>query len=220
VVGCVSEEEVRAFTRNLNEAFLKIERTQSAPHHIEVPPLIADRWVEQPLGREQTHILIGSRGLSLNHSDRHKLRLVETLLSGQGGRLFVELREKKSLAYSVAPMVFEGLDTGYAATYIACQPSKREEATKGVQQVLEKLASKGPSPKEMERAKEFYMGRRAMDLQSDSSQSLHYALRLFYGVALQEDRELQKRLKSITPNHIKKITDEILVRSPKVTAVV
>src|SRR5205807_4779712 len=137
------------------------------------PSLKAPRWVEKSLGREQTHILIGTLGTKIFSEDRHALRLLQTLLGGQSGRLFIELREKKSLAYTVSPVSFEGLERGYVGTYIACAPAKRDEAIQGMRLVLEQLAEKGPTAAEVNRAKEFYLGRRAMDLQSDSSLAAH-----------------------------------------------
>ena len=138
--------------------------------------------MERALGREQTHILVGTLGTTITSEDRHALRLLQTLLGGQSGRLFIELREKKSLAYTVAPMSFEGVERGYVGTYIACAPQKRQEAVDGIRKVLEQLAAKGPTASEMSRAKEFFLGRRAMDLQSDSAIASHFGLETLYGV--------------------------------------
>src|SRR5262249_19723481 len=146
------------------------------------PELRASRWVEKSLGREQVHLMVGGLGTTLYSEDRHALRLLQNVLGGQSGRLFIELREKKSLAYSVSPLSMEGIERGYVGTYIACAPDKKEEAIAEMGVVLETLARKGPTSVELERAKEFYLGRRAMDLQSDSSLAAHHGLEETYGL--------------------------------------
>ena len=98
------------------------------------PELKAPRWVEKSLGREQTHILVGGLGTKITAEDRHALRLLQTILGGQSGRLFIELREKKSLAYTVAPLSMEGLSADTSApTSLAARP-RRQESIDGIKQ--------------------------------------------------------------------------------------
>ena len=79
------------------------------------------------LKREQSHIIIGYQGLTLDDPRRYTLQVIQSILAGQGGRLFIELRDKASLAYTVSPMRMEGIDTGYFGAYIGCSPEKRRE---------------------------------------------------------------------------------------------
>lgn len=196
-------------------------------HKQYVFPKVADeselkgpRWVEKTLGREQMHMIVAGLGMRLMDEERYAMRLLQTVLGGQSGRLFIELREKKSLAYSVAPMSFEGLERGYVGTYIASAPQKRDEAFKGIRTVLEKLAMKGPTENEMKRAKEYLLGRRAMDLQSDSSLSTHYSLKLVYGLNMDEDAHLPNILNKITGKDLQKVCEKYLVKPHMVTSVV
>lgn len=184
------------------------------------PSLKSPRWVEKSVNREQCHILVGGLGTQITADDRHAIRLLQTILGGQSGRLFIELREKKSLAYTVAPISFEGLERGYIGTYIACSQSKREEALIGIKQVLEKLASKGPTAQEMDRAKEFFLGRRAMDLQSDSSLAAHYGLEALYDVPHLDELALIKKVRAVTPKEVRQVCQKYLVDQHMVTACV
>lgn len=92
----------------------------------------------EKLDKEQTHIIYGVQGLTLDSSERYILQVLEAVLSGQGGRLFIELRDKASLAYSVSPMKMEGLGAGYFATYIGCSPNKVDTAISMMQEELQK----------------------------------------------------------------------------------
>ena len=58
--------------------------------------------------------------------------MLTQVLSGQGGRLFLELRDRRSLAYSVSALNVEGLAPGFFAVYIATAPDKLAEARRGM----------------------------------------------------------------------------------------
>lgn len=183
-------------------------------------PLKAPRWVEKPVDREQTHILVGGLGAQIFSDDRYGLQLLQTLLGGQSGRLFIELREKRSLAYTVSPLSFEGLERGYIGTYIACARQKRKEAIDGIRKVLERLAKEGPRTAEMHRAKEYFLGRRAMDLQSDSALAAHYGLEVLYRIPHLSEVELVRKVRSVTAHEIQRSCRKYLVDPYMVTSVV
>ena len=52
------------------------------------------------------------------------MALVDTALSGMGGRLFSKLRDEQSLAYSITAFRTPGLETGAFGVYLACDPEK------------------------------------------------------------------------------------------------
>lgn len=224
VSGSVKRAALELWLKDLEEKFLgRPAGVQSIDLPVALPdeePLKAPRWVERHLGREQTHIIVGGLGTRIYAEDRHAMRLLQTILGGQSGRLFVELREKKSLAYTVAPMSFEGLEKGYLGTYIACAPSKRDEAITGIRGVLERLAEKGPTSAEMSRAKEFFLGRRAMDLQSDSALAAHDGLETLYGIPMLQEEALLKRIRSVSAKEIREVCRKYFVDPRMVTSVV
>ena len=187
--------------------------------HVE-PELKGPRWAEKILGREQVHIIVGGLGTTIFDEDRYAIRLLQNILGGQSGRLFIELREKKSLAYTVSPMSLEGMERGYVGTYIACSPQKKEEAITGIRSVLEKLAKTGPSASEMRRAQEYFLGRRAMDLQGDASLAAHYSLEQVYGLPLQTDAEITKRIQKISPKDIQHVLKRYFLEPHQVTCTV
>lgn len=164
--------------------------------------------------------MVGGLGTRITADDRHVMRILQTLLGGQSGRLFIELREKKSLAYTVSPVSFEGIERGYCGTYIACSPQKKDEAIQGIRKVLEDLLRKGPTVQEMNRAKEFYLGRRAMDLQSDSALATHFGLESLYHVPYLSEMQMTKKIKAITARDVQKVCKKYLLDPNQVTCVV
>ncbi|MBC7690390.1 MAG: insulinase family protein [Methylotenera sp.] len=224
VVGNVKRRELDSwlaqFDSHLKSKTAKLPALKPLPSLREELALKAPRWVEKNLGREQVHILVGGLGIRLTDEERYGVRLMQTLLGGQSGRLFIELREKKSLAYTVAPVSFEGMEKGYIGTYIACSPQKKDDALAGIRQVLELLANKGPKESEMKRAQEYFLGRRAMDLQGDSSIAASYGLESIYDLPFQDDAEIIKKIESVRPKDIQEICRKFLVEPHLVTSVV
>lgn len=219
VSGAVREDEVVKWALALDQR-LSARKARTIETVAEESVLKAPRWVERNLGREQVHILVGGLGMKVDSPERHAYRLLQTILGGQSGRLFIELREKKSLAYTVSPVSFEGVEPGYVGTYIACARDKRDEAIKGIGVVLETLASRGPTSQEIERAKEFLLGRRAMELQSDSSLAAYFGLQKLYGLEIRDNDELRALLDRITAKEIQGVCRRYLVEPFHVTSVV
>ena len=109
--------------------------------------------------------MIGFRGLSLRDPDREALEVLTQVLSGQGGRLFLELRDRRSLAYSVSALNVEGVAPGLFAVYIATSPDKLADAELGMRSELERLLGEAPSEGELERARRYLIGNFAIDQQ-------------------------------------------------------
>jgi zinc protease len=223
ISGGIRRSEVERWVLNLEKSL----RAAVGPANLgeehrrrEDSRLKAPRWAEKVLGREQVHILVGGIGLRIDSEDRDAVRLLQTMLGGQSGRLFIELREKKSLGYTVAPLVFEGVEAGYIGTYIASSPSKKKEAIEGIHKVLSDFAARGPSVSELKRAREYFLGRRAMDMQSDSAVASSLSLEAVYGLKYRSAAQVEKDLKAVTARQIQEACRKYLVEPPMVTVAV
>jgi zinc protease len=171
------------------------------------------------LKREQTHIMLAHRGLTLSDPNRYALRVANAILSGMGGRLFVELREKASLAYSVSPIQLEGTDTGYFGAYIGCSPEKGEKAIAMMREELGKLASKAPSAEELEKAKRSIIGRHDIDLQRNSSIADAIMLNEAYGIGAEEIFNYANIIQKVTASEVAKVLTDIL-KTPEIMVAV
>lgn len=178
-----------------------------------------ERVVERAKNREQSHLIMGFPGLRLADKDRVAMKVLMTLLGGQSGRLFRELRDKKGLCYVVAPVSFEGWEAGYFGVYMGCDPAKRRQALSGIKGELERLVSRPIPEGEVKRAKEFMLGRHAMDLQLNSTIASLASLNTLYNLGFDEHLRLASQLKAITGASLRKLAAR-LVDQPPVTAVV
>jgi predicted Zn-dependent peptidase len=109
---------------------------------------------------EQAHLCVGLRGLSLNHPDRFKLRILNTILGeGMSSRLFLEIREKRGLAYSVGSYTSYLRDTGALTLFAGVPPQKAEDVVSAMMEQLNLLCNETIPQSELTKAKEFTKGR-------------------------------------------------------------
>lgn len=119
--------------------------------------------------KEQTNLVVGYPSYTLDNPKKYALQVMQAILAGQGGRLFLELRDKNSLAYSVSPLRMEGLDAGYFGAYIGCSPEKGAQALGQIREEFDKLTQTAVGVAELERAKRYLIGRHDLDLQKNSA---------------------------------------------------
>ena len=220
LVGGVSRDDFQEWLNELDANLSKKKPMAAVDQILQESPLTAPRWAYANFDREQTHIMMGGHGLSMFDPDRYALKILQNILGGQSGRLFIELREKKSMAYSVSPLSMEGIEPGYVGTYIACAPHKKDEAIEGMKTVLETLIRKGPTAAELLRAKNYYLGQRAMDLQSSWSLASSFGLELLYRDRVILESEIRKEIEKVSAKHVQKIGEKLFLNNPHLTVVV
>lgn len=185
------------------------------------PPLHLETNSEshQITDKEQTHVFIGYTGLTYTDSEKYVLYVISSILSGQGGRLFLELRDKESLAYSVSPLHMEGLDGGYFGAYIACSPEKTDKAIKMLREEFNKLCKTKVDKDELHRAKMSLIGRHDISLQKNSSIATTILFDRMYGLGEDEYILLKDKIRAVTADQILETANKIFSRA-EVLAVV
>ena len=122
-------------------------------------------------GREQAYVVLATRGLRATDPTRHALSLGAAILGGQGGRLFVSLREERGLAYSVWSTARTGWDGGVFQVGAATSPEAAAEVRSVLRDGLHRLAATPPDPIELDRYRQMLLGLAAMDRQRTSARA-------------------------------------------------
>lgn len=164
--------------------------------------------------KEQSTILIGWPGITLDDPRRHALQIAQAVLAGQGGRLFIELRDKKSLAYSVGPMAMEGVDSGYFGASIGCTPEKGELAISMLKDEFQKLATTRIPQAEMERAVRYLIGSHDLGLQRATAVSSTILFSEIYGISAESVFQYADVIRAVTADDVQKLMQEILSVNP------
>ena len=108
---------------------------------------------------EQAHLALGWRSVGYRSEDRVALDVLEQILGGgPSSRLFQEVRERRSLAYSVYAAATEFVDCGTLAVYAGVAPRRAREALRVIDGLIEDLAADGISEEELAVAKGYLDG--------------------------------------------------------------
>ena len=147
--------------------------------------------------------------------------MLATILSGQGGRLFVELRDKRGLAYRVSAFSVEGVDPGYFAVYIATSPENLAVARRAASRTSSARSPPTPVPKaELERAKRYLVGAHEISLQRRAALASTLAFHEAYGVGWDEYRRYAPGILAVTAADVQRVAKKYLVRERAIVATV
>ncbi len=165
---------------------------------------------EVPAEKQQAHIVIGARGARHSDQDRYSLDVLDAVLSGQGGRLFTELRDQQSLAYSVTALNREAVDPGLFAFYIATSPDKRDAALHGMLEQITRIRKEEIPKAEIERAKNYLIGTYEVGIQTNSAQASSLAFNERYGLGYAEYVDYPERIKEVTARMVREAAAKYL----------
>jgi zinc protease len=216
VTGHFDLEEWKERLQNLIH---EIPAGESFQSQFQVEPLVDDIRNFQQIQKEQSHIVYGFHGLTFTSEERFTLQIIQSILAGQGGRLFLELRDKASLAYTVAPLRMEGIDTGYFGAYIGCSPEKGEQAISMMKIEFEKLMNDAVGAEELNRSKRYLIGRHDIDLQKTSSVSAAILFDSIYGLPADEAFQFPEKIEAVTPQSVQDLAQKIFSQHAVISAV-
>jgi zinc protease len=168
------------------------------------------RRAELVKDRAQAHLVIGFRGVSIADEDRFALEVISQILAGQSGRLFLELRDKQGLAYSVTATSVEGLAPGYFAVYIATAPEKLDLARAGLLAELHRLIESPPRDPELDAARRHLIGNFAIDRQRNAVHAAQASLNALYGLGADASSAYPERIGAITGKDVLRVAQRIV----------
>ena len=141
-------------------------------------------------------------------------------MAGQGGRLFLELRDKHSLAYSVTSFNQEGIEPGFFAVYLATDPKKTEFAIEKIEEELRKITQEVVSPEELNRSQQFIIGNYDIDLQKISSIANEYLFNELYQLGEKDLKEYPKKISQVTRADVLRVAQKYIQLDHPVISIV
>jgi len=173
VAGAFSEKKVLA----------KIEKEFGSVKHGNPPNFIpfspaqtAPRIAIKEKKTDQTNFILGVPAYPYLHKDEFALAVLATILgAGMSSRLFLEVREKRGLAYSIHAWIDRYPDTGYFAVQAGVEHGKLEKAVETILAELRKIKRTKVSAAELKKAKSFIKGNMTLALETSDEIANHAA---------------------------------------------
>lgn len=137
------------------EAYLPVEEAQREPR-------VCLGYRET----EQAHLALSLQGIPRSHPDRFNLQLLNTVLGqGMSSRLFLEVREKRGLTYSISSYVNYLYDTGSIGVSAGVDPRRIEAALEAILGELDRLRREPVTAEELKKVQEFIRGRLLLQME-------------------------------------------------------
>jgi predicted Zn-dependent peptidase len=160
---------------------------------------------------EQTQVLLGYPSYSAFHPDRYILDVMNTVLGeGMSSRLFLEIREIRSLAYDVHSSAAHYLDTGAFVVGAAVDPRKVDECIRAVRGELERLRSTPVPEQELVKAKEYIKGRILLRMEDSRAVSSWIGGQELLHREIRSVDEIVDEIEGVTSEAIQRVAADIL----------
>ncbi|MBS3917588.1 MAG: insulinase family protein [Deltaproteobacteria bacterium] len=209
VLTVVGDVDVNQAASAVQKEFGKIQKSNFVPPEVpKEPPLQKTRKSEVYKEKEQAHFVLGFPGATLQSRDRYVLDVLDAALSGMGGRLFYQLRDKESLAYALAFISNVNLDPGYICVYMGTHPDKVETAIAGVLRELKKVKDEGLTEDEVERAKRYLIGNFEIGLQTNGAHARQMSTDELMGLGYDHLQRYPDQIQKVTREDVHRVAKE------------
>ncbi|MGH7275517.1 MAG: M16 family metallopeptidase [Candidatus Rokuibacteriota bacterium] len=154
--------------------------------------------VERPA--QQAQILVGYLGPGLNDPSYPAVRVLGAVLGGgMAGRLFVELRDKRGLAYSLGVLTAYRTGPAFFVAYMGTARQNAATAEAALLQEFERIRTTPMSDDELARAKAYLLGQLALDRRTNSRQAWYLAFFEVVGAGRDFPERYARAIGAVTP---------------------
>jgi len=185
-------------------------RAFSDLRYVEPRVLAAPRWPSSPAttvesrDRAQTALTLLFPGPARDDPARFSAAMIASVASGLGGRFFDELRDKRSLCYTVNAFASARKLAGIFGAYIATGPEQESVARDGLLAEFRRLREEPVTAEELGRAQMYAIGTHAIRQQSGGA-VLADLVEAFLFASLRELVEYEDRVRAVTAESMQRV---------------
>jgi predicted Zn-dependent peptidase len=170
---------------------------------------------------DQANVCVGVPSYPLGHPDRYALQLLGTVLgTGMSSRLFLEVREKRALAYYVFALNNSFTDAGTLYSQAGVDLKRADEAVEVIASEFRKLAEEPVPEDELDKARALAKGRFVLQTESPNGLALFGLRREVLEGAAVEPTEVLAGLDAVTVEDVHRVAQDVIGRSGMRCAVI
>ena len=159
---------------------------------------------------EQYHICFGAPGITRADERRYALAVLDSIFGGSSSsRLFVEVREKRGLAYAVGSYSEQYTDCGMVASYVGTREDNVEEACAVIGAELERLRDAPVGTEELSRAKESVKGRLVLSSESTAARMSRISRATLFDLPIDSLDEMLAKVDAVTVEDLTALAAEL-----------
>ncbi|MEO0407650.1 MAG: pitrilysin family protein, partial [Cyanobacteria bacterium P01_A01_bin.135] len=215
VISIAGRIEVAEAIARVEAVFGDWPPSEAAP---EAVPPVGDRApyrVATPQETQQAVIMLGYLAPAVCHGDYPALKLISTYLgNGLSSRLFVELREKRGLAYDVSAIYPTRLDASHLIVYIGTAAHNTAVAQEGLSSEVQRLCDRRLDAQELQIAQNKLLGQYALGKQTNAQIAQLMGWYEILGLGIEFDQTFQERCRVVTPDKVQQVAQQYFSSSP------
>ena len=170
---------------------------------------------------DQANVVVGVPSYPLEHPDRYALQMLATVLGGgMSSRLFLEVRERRGLAYYVFGVNSSYTDTGTLVAQAGVELARADEAVNVIAGEFRKLAEDRIPDDEVEKARALAKGRFVLQTESPNGLILFGLRREVLEGAAVEPEELLAGLDAVTADDLQRVAQDVIASNAMRLAVI
>lgn len=159
---------------------------------------------------DQVQLMLGFPGFHYNDERNPISGVMNTVLGGtMSSRLFIQIRERRGLAYLVRSGEENFRDAGYEYVRVGLEKKNINKAIAVIKQEMKKMIAKGPTERELRDAKTHVHGALTLALEDSSFLANYYAQQALFADRLKTPEEKLKEIEAVTAEQIKKVAREV-----------
>lgn len=202
IVGCLDFNEILPL---LEDKIGSLPNNNTKTSSITKPELNTFKRVDViKEDANQAQIFQGWIVPNFHHEDYPVLAVINTILgaSGLSSRLFLELRDKKGLAYTVRTSCEAKAKSAIFSIYIATEPSNIDVSLAGFKEEIDKIKTIPVSEIELHNAKNNIIGKQQFITETNAQQAIALAYYEIMGLGFNHQEEVIEQIKSVTSEQI------------------
>ena len=209
IAGKISPEQAHSL---VGEAFGDWKKPHQ-PTVIATPtPIFQPRLVTHEQDTQQAIVIIGYPAPSVSSPDYASLKIISTYLgNGLSSRLFVELREKRGLAYEVSAFYPTRLEASQFVAYMGTASQNTGIALEGLRHECERLATIAITNEELAICKSKLLGQYALGKQTNGQIAQVYGWYEVMGLGLEFDRQFVEAIEGVTETDVQNVAQKYFV---------
>lgn len=163
---------------------------------------------------DQANVILGVEGYDRNDPKRYEAGVLGNILgSGMSSRLFLQVRERRGLAYSVHAGHESYVDTGNFAAYAGLKLEKVEEGLEVILAELMRTVAEPVTEDELKKAKEMIRGGLALRSESTNFMAEFFGIKFVLDKKLETFDEYLKKIDEVTIEDIQKVAKELFQKN-------
>lgn len=152
---------------------------------------------------DQANLILGVEAFDRNDKRKYAAKVLSSILGeGMSSRLFMQVRERRGLAYHVSSDADNYMDTGMFINYAGLKLEKVYEGLKVIIDELNKIASTKVTSDELKKAKEMIRGRVALRGESTNFLAEHFGTQFILDKKLETFEDYLKEIDKISEQDV------------------